>query len=334
MKKLNVLFSALFLSMTAITACQSPSESSAPSAVITRKMELKGIPSASGIERVGNQFYVIGDDSPYLFCLNAQYEIIQKTALLASSALQNGRIPKPVKPDLEAITSLALEGQPYLLVLGSGSTDKRNHAYLVPISSQGAGAPQAISLASLYKSLSTDTAVVGGASLNIEGVAADEEYLYLLHRFSPQGHNAVLIYTMASVSPFLQGRAAAPKPYKVQTWALPDLENIKTGFSGVASALGGKLLFTASAEETPNAVLDGEVYGSMVGWLNVYHTSAPQPSRPSLVSPITEANGTSYKGKIESISVLKNTSERSLTAVAVADSDDGLSELIELEFNW
>ncbi|MBC3538869.1 DUF6929 family protein [Rufibacter sediminis] len=322
---LMVLFSA---------GCQSDSDSSAtPTAVITRKVVLDGIPSASGIERVGDFFYVIGDDSPYLFRLDSTFKVVQKVPLFTPGPLAEGRIPKPVKPDLEAITLVTLEGQPCLLIIGSGSTPARNTGYLVPVTRNGVGKPIMVPLQTLYSQLRADKNITGEAALNIEGLAADEEYLYLLQRFAPGGQNVLITYTLSSITPFLLGRGAAPKPSGLQQWALPDLAKIKTGFSGMTSALGGQMLFTASAEETPNAVLDGEVYGSLVGLLQAHPHSSPQPVTPEVVVPITQKDGSSYKSKIESICVLDK-HRHSLEAVAVADNDNGFSELVVLTFTW
>ncbi|WP_181308634.1 hypothetical protein [Rufibacter sp. XAAS-G3-1] len=316
-------------------SCQSDKESSTqPTAVIRQKMVLEGIPSASGIERVGNQYYVIGDDSPYLFTLDEKFKVVAKTLLFEGSTVVDGRIPKPVKPDLEAITQLTIEGgQPYLFIVGSGATEPRNIGFLVPLTRKGLGKPVAINLTPLYDHLRANKSVTGQAALNIEGLAADEEYLYLLQRFAPGGQNVLITYTMESMVPFLQGKGPAPKPSGIQNWALPDLEQIKTGFSGMTTALGGRMLFTASAEETPNAVLDGEIYGSLVGLLQAHTDASSQPAKPQVVVPITEQDGSAYKSKIESICI-SGQDRSDLTAVAVADNDNGHSELIVLKFRW
>ncbi|QHL87578.1 hypothetical protein GU926_09055 [Nibribacter ruber] len=317
------------------SACFSPSESStAPlSAVVTQKIVFTDLPSASGIEKVENRYYVIGDDSPYLFTLDEKFKIIDKTQLLESKELTGGRIPKPVKPDLEAITALNIEGEPFLLVLGSGATEFRNHGYLVHLSQGKPGKVRHIDLTPLYQTLRDNQRVTGSGALNIEGVAANEEFLYVLQRFNPGGENVLLLYAMEEMVPFLMGLSPAPAARQVQPWALPDLENIKTGFSGVMPYENGQLLFTASAEETPNAVLDGEVYGSLVGWMSpTFGTNNIQ--KPQQIAVVTEQDGTTYKGKLESISLVEPLAEGGYQAVAVADSDDGRSELVVLKLTF
>ncbi|ALI98453.1 hypothetical protein DC20_04985 [Rufibacter tibetensis] len=322
--------------MSLISAsCQSDAESTTtPTAVIRKKLVLEGIPSASGIERVGDQYYVIGDDSPYLFTLDKNFKVVNKVQLFEASSVVEGRIPKPVKPDLEAITLVTLEGgQPCLLIVGSGATQPRNTGFLVPVTRSGLGKPITIDLTPLYDQLRANKAVTGQAALNIEGLAADEEYLYLLQRYAPGGQNVLITYNMESITPYLLGQEKAPKPSEVKNWALPDISQIKTGFSGMTTALGGRMLFTASAEETPNAVLDGEIYGSLVGLLQAHPHDTEGPAKPQVAVPITEQDGTLYKSKIESICI-SGQDRSDLTAVCVADNDNGFSELVVVKFSW
>ncbi|GAA4313168.1 hypothetical protein GCM10023183_32610 [Nibribacter koreensis] len=296
-------------------------------------MTFTDLPSASGIEKVENRYYVIGDDSPYLFTLNENFKIIARTKLLEPKEVTGGRIPKSVKPDLEAITSLSIEGENFLFILGSGATEYRNKGYLVPIDRGRLGKVLTVGLTPLYQGLQKNQQVTGTASLNIEGVAANEEFLYVLQRFSPGGQNVLVLYAMEEVIPFLMGLSPAPVPRHIQPWALPDLEKIKTGFSGVTAYDNGQLLFTASAEETPNAILDGQVYGSLIGWLSP-NFSATSAQKPQQVAIVTEQDGSVYKGKLESISLVEPLKDGGYQAVAVADSDDGQSELIVLKLTF
>jgi hypothetical protein len=317
------------------SACFSPSESSTSpfSAVVTKKVTFTDIPSASGIEKVENRYYVIGDDSPYLFTLNENFKIIAKTKLLEPKDVAAGRIPKSVKPDLEAITSLSIEGETHLLILGSGATEYRNQGYLVPLDRGRLGQVRPIDFTALYQALQDNQKVAGSATLNIEGVAANEEFLYVLHRFSPGGQNVLLLYAMEEIIPFLMGLSPAPAAKHIQPWTLPDIENIKTGFSGLMPYDNGQLLFTASAEETPNAILDGKVYGSLVGWMSP-DFAASDTQKPQQIAVVTEADGSIYKGKLESISLGEPLPEGGYQAVAVADSDDGKSELVVLKLTF
>ena len=60
---------------------------------------LRDIPSASGITQHDGFFYVIGDDSPYLFKLNDDLNIVSQFLLHEPGKdLQHNRIEKKDKP--------------------------------------------------------------------------------------------------------------------------------------------------------------------------------------------------------------------------------------------
>ena len=73
-------------------------------AIIVSENPLPGLPSASGVEIIGPVAYVIGDDSPYLYRLDAAtLNPTGRIALFEAAAdFASGRIPKPVKPDRSA----------------------------------------------------------------------------------------------------------------------------------------------------------------------------------------------------------------------------------------
>ena len=69
---------------------------------------IPGLPSASGIEIIGNTAYVIGDDSPWLYLLDAAtLAPMRRVPLLAgaNAGPDAGRLPKLDKPDLECLAA-------------------------------------------------------------------------------------------------------------------------------------------------------------------------------------------------------------------------------------
>src|SRR5690606_2002260 len=82
--------------------------------------ELPGIPSASGLEITDSGIFIIGDDSPYLFKLNSQFEIIEKIQLFPEKQFPGNIIEKLKKPDLEALARGNTEAN-ILYAFGSGS---------------------------------------------------------------------------------------------------------------------------------------------------------------------------------------------------------------------
>ncbi len=59
-------------------------------------------------KRLFGIIHIIGDDSPFLYCLDHQLKLLQKVELFESTDFETGRIPKKKKPDLECMTSLEI----------------------------------------------------------------------------------------------------------------------------------------------------------------------------------------------------------------------------------
>lgn len=82
--------------------------------------ELEGIPSASGIEITENGVYIVGDNSPWLFKLDKNFQVVEKIKLFPDLNFSDSIIEKIHKPDLEALTKGNKDGS-ILLAFGSGS---------------------------------------------------------------------------------------------------------------------------------------------------------------------------------------------------------------------
>src|SRR5262245_20205928 len=77
-------------------------------------------PSASAIEYYDGKLYIIGDDATNLLVLDSDLKILDSIPVI----LYTGRrIPKDVKPDLEASTIYLDNKEPVLFLFGSGSLD-------------------------------------------------------------------------------------------------------------------------------------------------------------------------------------------------------------------
>lgn len=79
---------------------------------------LKDVPSASGIVKFNEDFFVIGDDSPYLFRIDKHFDLLSKFLIHPAEKLKGDRIPKFDKPDFEAMEMIS---ESEMLVFGSGS---------------------------------------------------------------------------------------------------------------------------------------------------------------------------------------------------------------------
>src|SRR5687768_3644812 len=84
-------------------------------ATISKQIHFPDIPSASGIELGSDgSVYIISDDSPFLYHLNADFKRIDTIQLFKTDLFATGRIPKMQKPDLESLTTIVINDTTYL----------------------------------------------------------------------------------------------------------------------------------------------------------------------------------------------------------------------------
>lgn len=98
---------------------------------ITSIKAISEIPSASGLEIIGDQVFLIGDNSPLLFKLNLDFKLLDEIELHQEFAQKFDIIPKPIKPNFEAVTSYAEKGKIKLMIFGSGSLRKSRDQLII-----------------------------------------------------------------------------------------------------------------------------------------------------------------------------------------------------------
>ncbi len=292
-------------------------------ATILKKIALPGIHSASGVEVLDDRIYIVGDDSAWLYVLGLDWKPAGTIRLFDPPVPDAARIPKPQKPDLEALTTLPLGGETVLLAIGSGSLANRQDAFVIH---PRTGAVQRHSLAPLYDHLRTLPDVVGTRLLNLEGAVVTGPEIVFLQRGNVSGTNVAIGFMTEEFTGWLTGNGPLPRPV-VRSFVLPTVEGYGAGFSGAAPlpSRPGAFLFTASVEATNDEILDGEMLGSFAG---IAHLDQPGDLSGRCV-PILH-HEQAYPGKVESICLLTET-PTSLQALAVTDADGGASELLLLE---
>lgn len=298
-------------------------------ASILRQLELPNLPSASGVEIVGNMVYIIGDDSPYLYCF-ASHDLAagQQISLFETAHFSSGRIPKDIKADLECLTALTTaSGQTGLLVFGSGATAARENGYWVPLAKQGGAAATVypVGLGPLYARLRE--LLPAGVTLNLEAAAATDTELLLFQRtMGSSASNLVLRLPLEQALAHLLEHQAALPAVRPQHYQLPAVHGKPAGFSG-ATVFDNRLFVTASVEDTTDAVLDGEVLGSFVGVLNL-----DQPANSVAVFAQLELPGHQpYRGKVESVAVRRALGPGRYELLLVTDDDQGGSTAVVVE---
>ena len=210
---------------------------------LTNFFTIKGISAASGLVYSQNVLFVISDSSNFLY----QYDIDKKLLLkfpLVKDAKEN--IEKENKPDLESITQYGNQ----LIMLGSGSTQKRNMMFTLDL---GSDALQSQDLSVLYKKLK-DVGSFTDDQLNIEGAIYAHQTMLLFQRGnSKNSRNGIFII------PNNQEDGIRFIPI-----SLPTLDDIETTFTD-AILVNDKIYFLACAENTTSTYEDGEVLGTILG---------------------------------------------------------------------
>jgi hypothetical protein len=240
------------------------------------------ISAASGIVVRDGVALVIADDRTGL----DRYDLADGAALpplpLLAGHAAASTLPKPVKPDLEAIADL---GDGTLVVLGSGSRPNRDQGFRVTGTADLRVAP--LELEPLYAHLRREI-----PALNVEGAALDgRDTLVLAHRGVGPGNASRLVRLDAQP---LREPSCARWPAScvraVQAVDLGLLDGIALAFTDLAPGPGGALYFLAAAEETDDPYRDGSCRGSVIGRLDADGTA----HHLARLDPAVKAEGLAY----------------------------------------
>jgi len=281
--------------------------------------------SASGIVRVAGRIAVIQDDANFVALVDPATGFAHAVTLPAGEGglrqFDDLRGNKRFKLDLECCVSVdAGGGREMLVAFGSGSLPARERIVLVRGVGTGDPGVRVIDASALYAALHADREF-SGSELNVEGAAVLDGTLRLFNRGNgaPRGDllpvNASCDLELASVL-----RGSVPPLRNVVQYDLGDVGGLPLTITDVAVS-GDALLYSAAAEDSPDATRDGPVAGCAIGII------AGDSVRFGRVMGI---DGRPYQGKIEGI--LPLSSERLL---AVVDPDDPRvpSTLLELQLS-
>ena len=289
------------------------------------RSDLKGIPSASGIELLNDHYYVIGDNSPWMFELGLNLHLEKRYQISSVDSLENEVIPKSRKKDLEAMCGFIDEGDTVMLLLGSGSKSPiRDHAKLIRLKN-GVPAIKEYDIFSFYRHVKEE-AKLDDETFNLEAAAVLDGRLYLFNR----GNNKIIECSLAKFMKYLNGETEASDiKLKVTKVELPSIQGIEAGFSGAATDHeNGRIFFTASVENTVNWIDDGQVLGSFIG---VIEPESMSKHYKTLAVELTE-NEKLLPVKVESIAI-SSVDAGSARCILVTDSDGGESEVIRIDLS-
>ncbi len=207
---------------------------------------ISGLGAASGIIYLNENIYLISDNSGFLY----KYEISSKN-LYKFPILENAKenIIKKDKPDFESIT---LNDNKFY-IFGSGSTKKREIRVKFDLENNEASTKD---VSDLYNKLKKKAEFTDD-DLNIEGAFYQNENLYLFNRGNGDNSlNGIFIYNKEFENVIFK------------KFMLPVINNVETSFTD-AIVLENKIYFLACAENTSNTYDDGEIYGSIIGIINI-----------------------------------------------------------------
>ena len=284
--------------------------------------ELSDVPSASGIEYIENSYYVIGDNVPWIYVLDSSFNRTARYELGGYMPDKGGIIPKAEKHDFEAMTEISWKGKSHLFIFGSGSKQPyRFEGKMIALTENHT--IQTFSLQKLYDRI-RDEAKLDPSELNIEAAAEVNGKLYLFNR----GKNRLIVMDTEHFMAFLQ-EESTPLKMKVYSMDLPEINDIRSGFSGAAGdEKYNRIIFTASVEDTEDWVQDGEILGSFVGIIDLEYLQ--QHYTPETVQIVGKDGNKKFK--VESISVVENEGDV-MECVLVTDNDGTNSELMRLSIN-
>lgn len=276
---------------------------------------LEKVQSASGIVKFEQGFYVIGDDSPYLFHLDKNFHLLSKNQIYSTDKLQGDIIPKIDKPDFEAMEMVS---ETEILVFGSGSkSPERDVCILVKIGNEITYKEFDITL--FYDHI-RNMKIMQGYELDIEGLAFKGHLLYLFNR----GRNVIFSFSYKDFIAYCQNGANFPIP-KTNLFSLPKINGLEAGFSGATTFQDRPyFIFTAAVEDAPNAYDDGPILGSFIG---VIERKNGAISDDYLIKRIS---GPGFPLKVESVIIDEVISQTETNLVLVTDNDGAPSEVLRL----
>lgn len=281
------------------------------------------IGALSGVVCLEDYLYLIGDDVRYLLKTNLKNKLTATTAFEKVPLFEESQqqalaiLSKAEKPDFEALSCIIFNEQPHLLIMGSGSTEKRKQAVLYNPSNH-----QVMTLLDQldYDYLQHCVALTGGADLNIEAVCSDNHHLYVFQRGNINHFHGVLVFDLAKIQAHKSLENTFIRSFNL---TLPEINGSVSGISDAYFLVDQNLLIaTAAVEQTLNTYDDGDVLGSFI----LLFSPDGQPISSHLIQ---SAEGKTLPIKVEGITWLESRSDGEVFLL-VTDSDGGHSEVLKI----
>jgi hypothetical protein len=270
-------------------------------------------PSASSIEYYDGKLYLMGDDAIKLLVLDTDLNMVDSIPIIS---YPENRIPKGIKPDLEAS---ALNGD-NLFLFGSGSLSPyRNFAWRHNLKTKN---NDSINLEPLYFKIKE----LGVEQINIEGACFVSGKLILANRGNKgYPHNHLII----ADEKFLDNDSSF-QLFIIPFAAQKDTASFK-GVSGVCYAKeSDQLILTVSTEDTRSSHEDGAIGKSYLWIINNISTKIiDRALGTKRVIDLEYIDSRFKRQKIEAATVIKET-DKLIYLALVAENDDGKSMVFKM----
>lgn len=263
-------------------------------------------PSASGIEYYNDKLYVFGDNATHLLILSPDYNQADSVLYWKSNEKV---IDKQDKPDIESAMIAEKDNDTVLYGVGSMSDKKRWLVYEFSLNDLSVKNTHFFDRNKVFKGLD---------EINIEGSTVVNNMVVLCNRANEKTKRNHLLFWNWKDS-LVTKEIVLPKT------------KMMAGMSGLCYVKEKDLLlFTASEEATNNAVKDGEIGDSFIGWINNFSNKMSEQSfTPDGFSRLSSFDKAFTKQKVESVSVEKISGDHLLLHL-VADNDDGKSKIFKV----
>lgn len=295
---------------------------------ITGPVVRNALPSGSGMSWHAGRYFVVGDDSPYLFTLDRKFTITDRSLLKDDPVQDNGRIAKDIKPDYEAMATVTWNGSVWNLILGSGSKKGTRESGLL-VATDGKSTSHARDMAALYRDFAALAGFKAGQTVNIEALAIAHGDAYFFNRGNAD-RNLLFTVALADLMAYMTGKADKIADVGLHDARLPRLNGIEAGFSGADYWPEiDSLVYSASVEGSDNAYEDGAVLGSYLGLIPRSRLKDRAPLDLSRSAQRLSSGGLPVKTKVESVALTHTERQRAIGAL-VSDNDDGSSEFFDV----
>ena len=281
--------------------------------------------AASGLSAFREHLAVVQDDANWVALIDAEQKI---TAVPLPPGPDGKRVftksrgNADNKYDFEAC--ITVPGEHGLELIGFASCSEPERVWILRICETGArddeGGPkfhsEFINAKRFYEMLRQETAF-SGAGLNIEGaVTLDDERIVLFQRGNaePRGGlqpvDAMAELSWTELRRFLSDPDNAPVPpiKNIRTYDLGDVDGIRLTFSDAEHLGGGRILYSASAEDPDSDKIAGSVLGIL------------EPDGTACWTQLIDQDGSDFTGKIEGLT--RDTTDENKIYFVIDDDDD------------